>query len=214
MEFDDLYSTWQRSTDDGDYSFLETESLSNAIKIVTESLFEDSDRSIIDPSTFTISNAELLCSHKKLNPSNFFFAKAITDKGLEKLKSIGYQIHDKLTVADWCEVCFRDTLDSYIESFAHSQDVEIVKKSRNSKEKFAVSKKWFQEWKKKIPFDGQDIPLPTQEPYRSDIFCKHQNFSTDDSKMTFVSKEVHSIPGDISDLIPLGLQTLSVSISI
>jgi hypothetical protein len=92
--------------------------------------------------------------------------------------------------------------------------VEIVKKSRNSKEKFAVSKKWFQEWKKKIPFDGQDIPLPTQEPYRSDIFCKHQKFSTDDSKMTFVSKEVHSIQDDISDLIPLGLQTLSVSISI
>lgn len=157
---------------------------------MTGGLFKDVNESLVDPYSVNIRSSEIKCSHEKLDPSSFGQFKAVTVEGFNKLKSIGFEIPEILTFQDWCEECFHDTLRNQIETALHVQDLEVYRKNRRSKECYAISKKWFSEWKKKIPFDTGDVPDPMEEVFKSDVLCEHGCFATDDSKLAFLFKDV------------------------
>ena len=102
---------------------------------------------------------------------------------------MGFKVEQKLTRQDWCDICFHDTLANQFETINHNEDLETLKSSKSTKFKYFVSLAWFNEFKKKIPFDGQ-LPSPNMPPFRSDVFCQHGYLSPDDHKRKVINKDV------------------------
>ena len=104
-----------------------------------------------------------------------------------------FEIVHKLCYSDACSVCFHELVANHIETIQHNEDLAIIaEKSKPGGKKYFISKVWFQEWKKKLPFDG-NIPRPDEDRFARDVFCEHGSLSTNSATMIEISSTVYKL---------------------
>lgn len=162
-----------------------------------------------------LNESEIQCKHCRLNPLKLSYTKVIPTESLQTLCELNPKFKYYKT-DEICIDCFTKNLEMKSFGLEHEMDLKIIKNSMKEEKDFYISKKWFNEFKKKKPkFEkylaatndedmNDDSAIRTEDPsdlmiapdfgvFRHDTVCKHGNFYNNPSNQVLISKSIQKL---------------------
>ncbi|KAL1922771.1 uncharacterized protein VTP21DRAFT_9147 [Calcarisporiella thermophila] len=215
-----IYQDWNVTSNEDDCYYFTTSSLRAWLNNPLKSFYKESavvinlcqempDRDkeleevqfVPDPTAITskvFDNQSIVCEHGGLSLEMLEEAKRVRKAAAERLfQDYGYSCEPKLTNKDLCLECVRNTFNDKLYAIRHQEDLDEFKKllRLKSQNQYWISKLWLSEWLKRIPkfhpMHSMTDPGPDHEPWRSDVYCAHDQLNDDESRRKLISQQAH-----------------------
>ncbi|KAJ3088653.1 hypothetical protein HK102_008254 [Quaeritorhiza haematococci] len=142
-------------------------------------------------------NSAICCEHGNIDPLEIFRAKRVSKPAAELLTEVyGHDLRPILTTESLCHECVGLIVNAKLQASQHQLNVDYVKQCADAESdtKYWISKRWFNDWKKKAPDlispDGT-YPSPAHTDFSGDLRCEHGNLCLDTSHRRLISEEAY-----------------------
>ncbi|TFK30135.1 cysteine proteinase [Coprinopsis marcescibilis] len=176
----------------------------------------------------TISNADIVCEHKKLNPDKASEMKMITRDSHETIaRETQCQFIPFLKTSDICEQCILSTFKERLYAIQHPRtvkDFELVQEAEDDESGYWISKPWLKDWKLQKPRMHQptcEDPAPDVCGFFEHVTCDHGGIIPNPTHRKRISAEAKEIlqrlyptwdpPPASSELCPMCQASISMS---
>ncbi|KAF5315656.1 hypothetical protein D9611_004911 [Ephemerocybe angulata] len=144
----------------------------------------------------SISNADILCEHNKLDPGKAGNMKVVPRAVYQAIvEDTSWEFEPVLTIFDVCDICVATEFKERLYESQHSlhvKEFEQLETIQDEDTGFWISKQWLKDWKLSKPrmhTHSEEDPPPDAPNFCGDVVCEHGGLTPSPSHRKKISKE-------------------------